>query len=100
MKKVLWIIVGLALALSACGGGGAPATLQPTAAPSQPTSAPAASATTPPSAPSQYKLEPAAACQPDAGPEPVPGIPPANADDWTKGAATASVVLLEYGDYQ
>lgn len=100
---IILIVVGLAVLLAACGSQAKPA---PTTAPSASTpntpTAPVVSATSAaPTQPSQFKLDPATACQPfSSKPEPVPGIPPISADDWITGLASAKIVLMEYGDYQ
>jgi hypothetical protein len=104
MKRTLIILVGLAVLLAACGGQAAKPTptTAPTASASNPPTAPAVSATTAaPTQPSQFKLDPATACQSfSSRPDPVPGIPPISAGDWITGSASATVVLMEYGDYQ
>lgn len=98
-RQVLTILVGLAVLLSACGGQAASPT--PTSVASAPTVTPAAPATSTTVESPVFKLEPAVACQSYSGiPDPVPGIPPVGAGDWSKGPANAPAVLLEYADYQ
>lgn len=101
MRKMLLILAGAAVVLTGCGGQAA--TPRPSAVPSTPTAA-AVTVAPPPAAPvgpSEFKLDPATACKSvDEKPEPVPGIPPAGPEDQSRGAANASVVLMEYGDYQ
>ncbi|MBN1890162.1 MAG: hypothetical protein JW850_19355 [Thermoflexales bacterium] len=106
MHRNAFYLIGLSLALAACGGG--TATPAPTA-----TSQAAATSTAPPTAtvaqvatsalpsqPSSFKLNPAAACQPAGKPASVPGLSPVGADDWIKGSPSAPVTLMEYADYQ
>ncbi len=108
-KRVLIIMLGLSVLLTACGGGQTasptttPAPNTPTASvPNTPAaSAPVVAQTVDISQPSEFKLDPAVACQPYSGvPEAVPGLSPVTPDDWVKGNASATVVLMEYGDYQ
>ena len=104
MKRKWIIMVGLAALLAACGGQAAaptPTAVQVAPTPVPPTAAVAkVTAATPSGTPTSFELDPATMCTKESLPEPVPGIPPAGPDDWTEGAANATNVLIEYGDYQ
>lgn len=100
MKRT-FIIIGLALMLAACGGQQASPTPTVTPAPTPAPTATLAATSSAPTQPSEFKLDPATACQAYSGkPDPVPGLPPITDADWVKGDPAAPVVLLEYGDYQ
>ena len=111
-KLRVLILVGLVVALAACGGQpAATPTAMPTAAkvapPASPTatkaSPPTAAAVAPtkPSAPAAPpKLDPAGACKTSAGLPKVPNFSATLPTDQSKGLDKAPAVLYEYSDFQ
>jgi len=115
-KFKILLLVGLVVAVAACGGQSPTTPVAPTSAvvaipPTATTAAPPTAAAaptqpggglsiTPVGVSSPPKLDPAGMCKAASSPQPVPGLPPITADDWSEGTAGAPTVLLEYGDYQ
>jgi hypothetical protein len=112
-KRILILLLGLALMLSACQGANQPVqntvavVVQETATQVQaaPASAVAPTTTVEPSQP--VTTQPAAppGCtvvspQPTAGPTEQSLFPPVSDSDWVQGLATAYVTITEYGDFQ
>jgi len=93
-KLKILLLIGLGAAVAACSSQATPS---PTVTKASATATPSLAA-----APtfSPATLDPATMCKATSLPKPVPGLPPIGPNDWVKGAASASVVLLEYGDYQ
>ncbi len=106
MNRTLLVIsiIGLAVLLAACGSQAAtptPTTAPTASVPNTPVATVVPATSSAPTQPSQFKLDPATACQAfSSRPEAVPGIPPVSADDWVTGSTSAKIVLMEYGDYQ
>jgi hypothetical protein len=109
MKKQITVVavVGIILLLAACGPVTPLQTAKTTEAPpvsSPSTDTPAAvSEETPESAPEPTAAFPTPNPNPECVVEPIPedpNIPPATADDWSKGADDALVTLIEYADFQ
>jgi len=106
------LLIGLVVALAACGGQApatpvapptAVATVPPTAttavaaAPTQPSSG---LAVTPAGVSSPPKLDPAGMCKTTGAPQPVPNFPTTTPADHSRGPDKAPVVLYEYSDFQ
>jgi hypothetical protein len=110
------LLIGLVVAVAACGGQspttpGAPTAavvvVPPTATTAAPPTAVAAPtqpggglSITPASVSSPPKLDPAGMCKATNAPQPVPGFPPVTPADQFRGSDKASVVLYEYSDFQ
>jgi predicted small lipoprotein YifL len=104
------LLIGLVVAVAACGGQ-APTTplAPPTAVVAVPPTATTAAAPTQPSGglsvtpvgvSSPPKLDPAGMCKAASAPQPVPNFPAPTPADHARGSDTASVVLYEYSDFQ
>jgi hypothetical protein len=116
MKKeiIMAAAMGIIPLLAACGPATPLITVEPTEAPEVAVASPTVSspATNTPTASSEEATQPApepAAAFPTPNPNPEcvvepipedPNIPPATADEWSKGPDDASVTLIEYGDFQ
>jgi cyclophilin family peptidyl-prolyl cis-trans isomerase/protein-disulfide isomerase len=112
IKRIFFLVVFLALALTACQSASSQANSyanngNPTAAATLPI-APAATATPPPS-PAQPSAAAAAEVPPgctvvSAPPTPGPTqeslFPSVSASDWVRGPADASITIIEYADFQ
>src|SRR5512136_2604735 len=104
-------LIGLVVAVAACGGQ-APATpvAPPTAVATVPSTATAASAAptqpssglavTPAGVASAPKLDPAGMCKATGAPKPVPNFPTTTQADHSRGSDSAPAVLYEYSDFQ
>jgi hypothetical protein len=100
-KRSLFLLVALALILSACGGQAAasPTAVATEAPTSAATQAPAEAAT------SSATAEPVADCTvttfiPEPDPTEASLFPAPGKDDWVMGSQTAEVTFMEYSDYQ
>ncbi len=108
-------LIGLVVAVAACGGPApatpaapptAVATVAPTAtgpaatavvAPTQPSGG---LAITPAGVASAPKLDPAGMCKATNAPQPVPNFPATTPADHSRGSDSAPIVLYEYSDFQ
>jgi predicted small lipoprotein YifL len=105
------LLIGLVVAVAACGGQ-APTTpvAPPTAVVAAPPTATTAAAAptqpggglsvTPAGVSSPPKLDPAGMCKAASAPQPVPNFPAPTPADHVRGSDKASVVLYEYSDFQ
>jgi len=104
------LLIGLVVAVAACGGQAptapvapptAVATVPPTAtiaaAPTQPSSG---LAVTPAGVASVPKLDPAGMCRATGAPKPMPNFPTTTPADHSRGSDSAPIVLYEYSDFQ
>ncbi len=110
------LLIGLVVAVAACGGQSPTTPVAPTAAvvalpPTATTVAPPTAVAaptqpggglsiTPVSVSSPPKLDPAGMCKATKAPQPVPGFPPVTPADHARGSDKASVVLYSYSDFQ
>ena len=97
MKRIFWSILLAALFVSACTSTGAAPTVVDTTTP-EPTATEAVTR-------EPGLVEAGAGCtvtsvQPTPNPTLEALFPPATEDDWTRGPLTASVVIMEYSDFQ
>jgi hypothetical protein len=115
-KLKIVLLIGLAVAVAACGGPTATPALVPTAkvalaptatkAAPPPTAVPASTkpggglAVTPAGAAPAPKLDPAGMCKLEKPPQPLPGFPASLPTDHVKGDNTATVTMYEYSDFQ
>jgi len=110
------LLIGLVVAVAACGGQApttplAPPTAVVAAPPTATTAAPPTAAAaptqpggglsvTPAGVSSPPKLDPAGMCNAAIAPQPVPNFPTPTPADHVRGSDKASVVLYEYSDFQ
>lgn len=112
-KRILILLLGLALVLTACQGANQPVqsttavVAQETATQVQeaPASAVPPTTTVEPSQPATTEVAAPPGCtvvspQPTAGPTEQSLFPPVSDSDWVQGPATAYVTITEYGDFQ
>jgi len=112
-KRILILLLGLALVLTACQGTNQPVqsttvvVAQDTATQVQaaPASAVPPTTTVEPSQPASTGAAAPPGCtvvspQPTAGPTEQSMFPPVSDSDWVQGPATAYVTITEYGDFQ
>ena len=110
LKTVL--LIGLVVALAACGGQApatpvapptAVATVPPTAttaAAATPTQPSGGLAVTPAGVASPPKLDPTGMCKATGTPQAVPNFPTTTPADHSRGQDSAPIVLYEYSDFQ
>jgi len=115
-KLRILLLIGLAVAVAACGGPTAtpvsvptavvaapPAATQaapPTAVAATPTQPSSGLSVTPAGVSNPPKLDPVGMCKPASAPKPVPNFPASLPADQSRGASQAPVTLYEYSDFQ